>query len=65
MEAEIKDPQEKAEMFRSIETTPFVTRKANWALRWINYCASFEERLVAFAIVEGIVFRDSATPSSI
>jgi ribonucleoside-diphosphate reductase beta chain len=35
-----------------------VTRKAEWALRWIKN-ASFAERLVAFAAVEGIFFSGS------
>jgi ribonucleotide reductase beta subunit family protein with ferritin-like domain len=39
---------------------PAVKRKADWALRWINHKnASFGERVVAFAAVEGIFFSGS------
>ena len=54
----IKDPQEKNRLFHAIETIPAVTRKAEWALRWIEN-GSFAERLVAFAAVEGIFFSGS------
>lgn len=41
-------------------TVPAVKRKAEWALRWINHKnASFGERVVAFAAVEGIFFSGS------
>jgi ribonucleoside-diphosphate reductase beta chain len=54
----INDPKEKLECFRAIEHLPAVQKKANWALNWINN-ASFQERLVAFAAVEGIFFSGS------
>ena len=54
----IKDTAEKSRLFRAIETVPCVQKKAEWALRWINY-GSFAERLVAFAAVEGIFFSGS------
>lgn len=39
---------------------PAVKKKADWALRWINdENASFGERIVAFAAVEGIFFSGS------
>lgn len=47
-------------LFNAIETLPCVTRKANWALKWINDKeSSYAERLVAFAAVEGIFFSGS------
>lgn len=55
----IKDPEEKESLFRAIETIPCVRRKADWAIRWISSGASFAERLVAFAAVEGIFFSGS------
>lgn len=55
----IKDPQEKASLFSAIDTIPCVARKAKWAIRWITSGASFAERLVAFAAVEGIFFSGS------
>ena len=39
---------------------PCVTKKAQWALNWIGNCkATFAERVVAFAAVEGIFFSGS------
>lgn len=54
----IKDPVEKDRLFNALETVPAVSRKGNWALRWIN-SDNFAERLVAFAAVEGIFFSGS------
>jgi ribonucleoside-diphosphate reductase beta chain len=54
----INDSAEKNRLFHAIETVPAVTRKADWALRWIEK-GSFAERLVAFAAVEGIFFSGS------
>jgi ribonucleoside-diphosphate reductase beta chain len=54
----IRDPQEKQLLFNAIDTVPCVAKKAQWALRWISQ-GSFNERLVAFAAVEGIFFSGS------
>ncbi len=54
----IKDSKEKDRLFNAIETMPFVKKKAEWALRWIDE-GSFAERLIAFAAVEGIFFSGS------
>lgn len=54
----VKDPVEKDRLFHAIETVPAVTKKAKWALRWIEN-GNFAERLVAFAAVEGIFFSGS------
>lgn len=54
----IRDQQEKHHLFHAIETIPAIGRKAEWALRWIKN-GSFAERLVAFAVVEGIFFSGS------
>ena len=54
----IKDPVEKKRLFNALETVPAVSRKGNWAIKWIN-SESFAERLVAFAAVEGIFFSGS------
>ena len=54
----IKDPVEKDRLFHAIDTVPAVTKKAEWALRWIQN-GTFAERLVAFAAVEGIFFSGS------
>src|SRR4028119_861788 len=54
----IKDPQEKTRLFNALETVPFVKKKGEWALKWIN-SGDFAERLIAFAAVEGIFFSGS------
>lgn len=54
----IKDNKEKDKLFHAIDTLDCVKKKAHWALNWIEN-ASFAERLVAFAAVEGIFFSGS------
>ena len=54
----INDKKEKDYLFNAIDNLPCVTKKADWALRWIDN-GSFQERLIAFAIVEGIFFSGS------
>jgi ribonucleoside-diphosphate reductase beta chain len=55
----VKNNEEKDRLFRAIDTVPCVTKKADWAMRWINDTDSFAERIVAFAAVEGIFFSGS------
>uniref|UniRef100_A0A8C9Q8L0 Ribonucleoside-diphosphate reductase subunit M2 n=1 Tax=Spermophilus dauricus TaxID=99837 RepID=A0A8C9Q8L0_SPEDA len=56
----IKDPKEREFLFNAIETMPCVKKKADWALRWIgDKEATYGERVVAFAAVEGIFFSGS------
>merc|ERR1711872_1018320 len=56
----INDTQEQHRLFNAIETLPCVKRKADWALRWIAHdTATYAERIVAFASVEGIFFSGS------
>ena len=55
-----RDAAEKDKLFNAIETIPAIKRKADWALKWINANnASFAERIIAFAAVEGIFFSGS------
>jgi len=54
----ISNSKEKDECFNAIDRLPAVQNKAKWALEWIEN-ASFAERLVAFAAVEGIFFSGS------
>jgi ribonucleoside-diphosphate reductase beta chain len=54
----IKDENEKHLCFTALDNLPAVQKKAKWALDWIKD-ASFQERLVAFAAVEGIFFSGS------
>lgn len=56
----IPEAEQRDYLFNAIETIPCIKRKADWAVKWINdEKASFGERLVAFAAVEGIFFSGS------
>jgi len=56
----IRDHEERDRLFNAIETIPAVKKKAEWAFKWINAKnASFAERIIAFASVEGIFFSGS------
>jgi ribonucleoside-diphosphate reductase subunit M2 len=56
----IKGLAKKEHLLRAIETVPCVQRKAQWVLKWCNATsASFSERMIAFAAVEGIFFSGS------
>jgi ribonucleoside-diphosphate reductase beta chain len=56
----VDDKDEKAKLFKAIETIPCVKQKAEWAQKWIeSKDENFATRLVAFAIVEGIFFSGS------
>lgn len=60
IETYIKDPKEKQYCFNAIDTMPCVKKKADWALNWISHkTATFGERIIAFAAVEGIFFSGS------
>lgn len=60
IETLIQDPIERSNLFNAIETMPCIQKKAIWALKWINKeKASFGERIIAFAAVEGIFFSGS------
>ena len=54
----IKDSAEKDRLFHAIDNFPSIKEKADWALKWIE-SESFDERLIAFAAVEGIFFSGS------
>jgi len=56
----IRDNTEKDHLLNAIDTVPCVQKKANWALQWCERDnASFAERCIAFAAVEGIFFSGS------
>ena len=54
----IKDNDEKMKLFRAVENFAAIKKKADWAIKWIN-SPNFQERLIAFAAVEGIFFSGS------
>lgn len=60
IETYIRDPVERNRLFNAIFEFPCIKKKADWALRWIaDDEASFAERVIAFAAVEGIFFSGS------
>ena len=59
IETLIKNTQEKNKLLDAVSTIPCISKKAEWAFRWIESDESFAKRLVAFAIVEGIFFSGS------
>ena len=60
IETYFKDPEEADFLFNAIDNIPFIRKKADWAIRWIqSEDALYAERLVAFAAVEGIFFSGS------
>jgi ribonucleoside-diphosphate reductase beta chain len=54
----ISNEEEKNLCFTALDNLPAVQKKAKWAFDWIDK-SSFQERLVAFAAVEGIFFSGS------
>jgi ribonucleotide reductase beta subunit family protein with ferritin-like domain len=52
----IANPKDREVLFAAHTKVPSVEKKAKWAQRYIGSDASFAERLVAFAAVEGIFF---------
>lgn len=60
IETYVDDREEQSKLFKAIQTFPAIKRKADWAMKWsANQEASFGERVVAFAAVEGIFFSGS------
>jgi ribonucleoside-diphosphate reductase beta chain len=52
-----KDPKEKSEALDAINHMPCIKDKADWCFKWIDDKeASFSQRLIAFALVEGVFF---------
>ena len=56
----IQDSNEKQTLFEATQNFPCITKKAEWAKKWLNdNRSSFAARLVAFAAIEGIFFSAS------
>jgi len=55
----VEDPKEKDGLFKAMHNMPAIAAKAEWAIKWMCKEASFAQRLVAFAAVEGIFFSGS------
>ena len=52
----IRDKVQRTELFHAVTRFPCITKKAQWAQKWIHDDSSFAVRLVAFACIEGIFF---------
>ena len=56
----VKDPQAKDDLFNAVNTMPIISKKIEWAKKWLDPEAnSFAKRLFAFAIFEGVYFQGS------
>lgn len=56
----VDNESERKYLFNAIENLPCVKKKADWAIKWIrDDMATFAERIIAFASVEGIFFSGS------
>ena len=56
----ISDMKRKKELFQAIGTIPCVTKKAEWAQKWMDPETSpFNKRLIGFIVVEGLFFSGS------
>ena len=52
----IDNKDEKHKLFNAITTYPAIKKKADWCIKYINSSDDFRERLIAFAVCEGIFF---------
>ena len=59
IDAFVKDQKRKDELFKAVSSDGAVGKKAQWALKWLDGKQPFEQRLFAFACVEGIFFSGS------
>jgi ribonucleotide reductase beta subunit family protein with ferritin-like domain len=55
----VRNQEEKNKLLNAIIEYPCISKKAQWAQKWIESNAPFAQRLIAFAIVEGIFFSGS------
>lgn len=52
----IQDAERKLELFHAAKSMPCISKKTEWALKWLESERPFRDRLVAFAVFEGIFF---------
>jgi ribonucleotide reductase beta subunit family protein with ferritin-like domain len=56
----VKDAKEKDRLFNAVQHFPAIKEKADWAIKWMeDLTLPFAQRLLGFAIVEGIFFSAS------
>ena len=51
-----ESPEEKNMLFHSIQNYESINKMTQWAIKWLKNDAPFNQRLIAFAAVEGILF---------
>lgn len=56
LDAIIRDLTEKNEIFHSLTNIPVMIKINSWVDKWINSTDSFCHRLIAFAVLEGVMF---------
>lgn len=59
LQSYVTDHDERIKCFKAIDNFPCIKRKHDWGRKWINSTESFNKRLVAFSIVEGLFFSGS------
>ena len=52
----VKDPEEQTQLFNAFTEVPSVKQIADWSLKWIESDLPFAFRVVAFAVMEGVIF---------
>lgn len=52
----ISDPVEKKHLLNAVVEIPIIKKKAEWAEKWISSDLPYNQRLLAFAAIEGIFF---------
>lgn len=52
----VSDREERNMLFRSIETVDSIRKISEWALKWIESDRPFAFRVIAFCVVEGVLF---------
>jgi ribonucleoside-diphosphate reductase beta chain len=55
----VTDETEKNNLFDAINMIPCIKKKATWAMKWMSPEFNFGQRLIGFAIVEGLFFSSS------
>lgn len=60
IETLVRDENERVSLFHAVDTCVVVRKKSDWAMKWLeSETSTFAERLVAFAVVEGVFFSGS------
>jgi len=52
----VENSEEKAKLLKAVENYPSIKKLSDWAIKWMHSGAPFNQRLIAFACMEGILF---------